>query len=168
MLGLCCCVWSFPSCGEQGLLFVVVFGPLIAVVSLLVKHRLGSVVVVHGPSCSEARGILPDQGSNLCYLQWGQVDSYPPYHQGSPKIFLKIIIKYREQSENRRRQGRRNKPGPDRGCPCRPWLGLWLLLWMTREHCRVLSGRTARHDLTALLRINWRGEEAQGGRKQNT
>ena len=28
----------------------------------------GSVVVAHGPSCSAACGILPDQGSNLCAL----------------------------------------------------------------------------------------------------
>ena len=37
----------------------------------------GSVVVAHGLSCSSARGIVPDQGSNLCLLHW-QVDSYPP------------------------------------------------------------------------------------------
>ena len=34
----------------------------------------GSVVVTHGPSCSAARGILPDQGSNVCPLHW-QADS---------------------------------------------------------------------------------------------
>ena len=28
------------------------------------SRRAGSVVVAHGPSCSEACGILPDQGSN--------------------------------------------------------------------------------------------------------
>ena len=30
----------------------------------------GSVVVAHGPSCSAACGILPDQGSNPCPLHW--------------------------------------------------------------------------------------------------
>ena len=30
-LGLCCCAWAFSSCGEQGLLFVVVCRLLIAV-----------------------------------------------------------------------------------------------------------------------------------------
>ena len=30
--------------------------------------RAGSVVVAHGPSCSAACGILPDQGSNPCPL----------------------------------------------------------------------------------------------------
>ena len=34
-LGLRCCVRSFSSCGERGLLFVVVHGLLIAVTSLL-------------------------------------------------------------------------------------------------------------------------------------
>ena len=30
------------------------------------SRRAGSVVVVHGPSCSTACGIIPDQGSNPC------------------------------------------------------------------------------------------------------
>ena len=29
VLGLHCCMWTFPSRGEQGLLFVTVCGPLI-------------------------------------------------------------------------------------------------------------------------------------------
>ena len=45
----------------------------------------GPVVVAHGPSCSAACGILPDQGSNPCPLQW-QADSQPLCHQGSPKM----------------------------------------------------------------------------------
>ena len=40
MLGLCCWAWAFSSCGEQGLLFVVVRGRLTAVASLVVEHRL--------------------------------------------------------------------------------------------------------------------------------
>ena len=43
----------------------------------------GSVIVAHGPSCSTACGILPDQGSNPCLLHW-QADSQPLCHQGSP------------------------------------------------------------------------------------
>ena len=43
----------------------------------------GSVVVVHGPSCSAACGIFPDQGSNPCPLHW-QADSQPLCHQWSP------------------------------------------------------------------------------------
>ena len=38
------------------------------------SRRAGSVVVAHGPSCSTACGIFPDQGSNPCLLHW-QADS---------------------------------------------------------------------------------------------
>ena len=38
VLGLCCCVQAFSSCGELGLLFVVVRGLLIAVASLVAEH----------------------------------------------------------------------------------------------------------------------------------
>ena len=40
VLGLRCCVWAFSSCGEWGLLFIVVRGLLIAVASLAAEHRL--------------------------------------------------------------------------------------------------------------------------------
>ena len=49
------------------------------------SRRAGSVVVAHGPSCSAACGILPDQGSNPCPLHW-QEDSQPLRHQGSPRL----------------------------------------------------------------------------------
>ena len=49
------------------------------------SRRAGSVIVAHGPSCSAARGIFPDQGSNPCPLHW-QADSQPLRHQGSPPI----------------------------------------------------------------------------------
>ena len=39
VLGLHRCAWAFSSCGEQGLLPVVVRG-LIAVASLVAEHRL--------------------------------------------------------------------------------------------------------------------------------
>ena len=39
-LGLCCCAWAFSSCGERGLLFIVVHGLLIAVASLVAEHGL--------------------------------------------------------------------------------------------------------------------------------
>ena len=47
------------------------------------SRRAGSVIVAHGPSCSAAYGIFPDQGSNPCPLHW-QADSQPLRHQGSP------------------------------------------------------------------------------------
>ena len=40
VLGLRCCVWAFPSCGEWGLLFVAVCGLLIAVAFLFAEHGL--------------------------------------------------------------------------------------------------------------------------------
>ena len=46
------------------------------------SRRAGSVIVAHGPSCSAACGIFPDQGSNPCPLYW-QADSQPLHHQGS-------------------------------------------------------------------------------------
>ena len=49
------------------------------------SRRAGSVVVAHGPSCSAACGIFPDQGSNPCPLHW-QADSQPLHHQGSPSF----------------------------------------------------------------------------------
>ena len=51
------------------------------------SRRAGSVIVAHGPSCSAACGILPDQGSNPCPLHW-QADSQPLRHQGSPSWSL--------------------------------------------------------------------------------
>ena len=39
-LGLCCCTRAFCSCGEQGLLFVVVHGLLTVVASLVAEHGL--------------------------------------------------------------------------------------------------------------------------------
>ena len=51
------------------------------------SRRAGSVIVAHGPSCSVACGIFPDQGSNPCLLHW-QADSQPLRHQGSPSFFF--------------------------------------------------------------------------------
>ena len=80
---------------SEGYTSVVMHGVLIAVVSLLVEHRLWAsglrylwcvalVVVTHRLSCSMACGIFPDQGLNL---HW-QVDSLPLSHQRSPWICL--------------------------------------------------------------------------------
>ena len=56
------------------------------------SRRAGSVAVAHGPSCSAACGIFPDQGSNPCPLHW-QADSQPLRHQGSPsESFFAFIL----------------------------------------------------------------------------
>ena len=39
-LGLCCCARAFSSCGERGLLFIVVRGLLTAVTSLVAEQGL--------------------------------------------------------------------------------------------------------------------------------
>ena len=57
----------------------------------------GSVVVAHGPSCSVACGIFPDQGSNPCPLHW-QADSQPLHHQGSPANFY--VCRPKDGSQN--------------------------------------------------------------------
>ena len=56
-------------------------------------RRAGSVAVAHGPSCSAACGIFPDQGSNPCPLHW-QADSQPLRHQGSPGYLLNNKTEY--------------------------------------------------------------------------
>ena len=40
VLGLCCCVQAFSSCGKQGLLFLAVQGFLTSVAFLVVEHGL--------------------------------------------------------------------------------------------------------------------------------
>ena len=57
------------------------------------SRRAGSVIVAHGPSCSAACGILPDQGLNPCPLHW-QANSQLLRQQGSPtlKILTMVII----------------------------------------------------------------------------
>ena len=80
----------FSSCSQQRLFVIVVLGLLIAVPFLVEEHRLqgtwasvvtadaqysrlvGSVVVVHGLSCSALCGIFLEQGSNPCPLLTNQ------------------------------------------------------------------------------------------------
>ena len=56
------------------------------------SRRAGPAAVAHGPSCSAACGILPDQGPNPHPLH-RQADSQPLRHQGSPfSFFLNLIL----------------------------------------------------------------------------
>ena len=97
----------------------------------------GSVVVAHGPSCSTACGIFPDQGSNPCPLHW-QADSQPLHHQGSPLNLLNqflahficsIHICWAEWDQKHLQTGvvRAEPPSPVT-CP-RGWAGSMLGLW---------------------------------------
>ena len=54
------------------------------------SRRAGSVIVAHGPCCSAACGIFPDQGLNPCPLHW-QADSQPLRHQGSPTAAILTV-----------------------------------------------------------------------------
>ena len=93
MLGLRFCARAFSSCGKQGHSSSRCAG-LSLLWPLLLRstgsRRAGSVVVVHGPSCSAACGIFPDQGLNPCPLHW-QADSQPLRHRGIP-IGLYLIL----------------------------------------------------------------------------
>ena len=93
VLGLRFYVRAFSSCGEWGHSSSRCAG-LSLLRPLLLRsrgsRRAGSVVVVHGPSCSAACGIFPDQSSNPCPLHW-QADSQPLRHQGSPIWFLNCL-----------------------------------------------------------------------------
>ena len=68
------------------------------------SRRAGSAIVAHGPSCSAACGILPDQGSKPCPPHW-QADSQPLRHQGSTLIDQLLtsppIFCFYEQSYNK-------------------------------------------------------------------
>ena len=94
VLGLHFCARTFSSCGERGPLSSRCAG-LSSSRPLLLRstgsRRAGSVVVAHGPSCSAACGIFPDQGSSPCPLHW-QADSQPLRHQGSPLLYSFILI----------------------------------------------------------------------------
>ena len=86
--GLRFCARAFSSRGERGHSSLRCAGLSPSWPLLLrgtASRRAGSVVVAHGPSCSAAYGILPDQGANPRPLHW-QADSQPLCHQGSPQL----------------------------------------------------------------------------------
>ena len=77
---------AFCVGGEQGLLSSCdVRSPHPNSFSCCGVRALGtpaSVVWARGLSCSAARGVFLDQGSNPCLLHW-QMDSHPLYQKGS-------------------------------------------------------------------------------------
>ena len=96
VLGLHFYARAFSSCGEWGHSSSRCAGLSLSRPLLLWStgsRRAGSAVVAHGPSCSAARGIPPDQGSNPCPLHW-QADPQPLRHQGSPLSIFFIIISF--------------------------------------------------------------------------
>ena len=95
VLGLRFCARALSSCGKWGHSSSRCADLSLARPLLLWStgsRCAGSVSVAHGPSCSAARGIFPDQGTNPCPPHW-QADSQPLRHQGSPlSPFLKKIF----------------------------------------------------------------------------
>ena len=95
VLGLRSCARAFFSCGKWGPLFIAVRGASHyrgpSCCWSTGSRCAGSVIVAHGPSCSAACGILPDQGSNPRPLHW-QADSQPLCHQGSPYLSILYIV----------------------------------------------------------------------------
>ena len=104
VLGLSFCARAFSSYSKRGPLFnssswctgLSLSRPLL--LHSTSSRGAGSVAVAHGPSCSAACGIFPDQGSNPCPLYW-QADSQPLRHQGSP-VFLFLSLKNYPQEDN--------------------------------------------------------------------
>ena len=106
VLGLHCCTWAFSSWSEQGLLFIAVaslgaqtLGTQALVVAAPKPWSTGSIVSMHRLSCSVARGIFLDQGSNPCPLPW-QADCSPLSHHGSPLWPFIMIVVWRLRGEN--------------------------------------------------------------------
>ena len=93
VLGLRCCTQAFSSCGKQGLFSSCGATPRL----WSVRAPVGAV---YGLSCLAARGVFPDQRSNLCPLHWQ--DSQPLDHRGSPKDLKKPA--YRSHSWSQKLQ----------------------------------------------------------------
>ena len=94
VLGLRFCARAFSSCSKWGHSSSRCAGPSLSRPLLLRSmgsRRAGSAIVAHGPSCSAACGVFPDQGSNPCPLHW-QADSQPLRHQGSPSCSLLLEL----------------------------------------------------------------------------
>ena len=89
-LGPCWCAPAFSSCSEQA----SHWGSFSCFRVQILGTR-ASVVVALRSGCSVACGIFPDQGLNPYPLAW-QMDSYPLYHQESPRQSFKTLSEQRE------------------------------------------------------------------------
>ena len=74
VLGPCCCMWVFSSCGIRGLLprcgaQVSHCGSFFCCRALALGEW-ASVTRAHGLTCSSVCGIFLDQGLNPCHLHW--------------------------------------------------------------------------------------------------
>ena len=92
MLCLLCCTRLFSSCGEKGLLcsgdaWAPHCGSFSCCAAQILRAQ-ASEAAACGLGFFAACGIFLDQGP--CPLHW-QADSYPLYHQASPKCFFKTV-----------------------------------------------------------------------------
>ena len=128
------------------------------------SRRTGSVVVAHGPSCSAACGIFPEQGSNPCPLHW-QADSQPLCHQGSATniyylkflwasssgtaelgcvtqslMMLQLRLELQSSEGLPRVGGSASKMAHSRGCWQEASVPCWLFLsvWVSPQICRCV------------------------------
>ena len=96
-VGLCCCTWT--SCSERSCSLVVECRLLSVLASLGCRtgprvqgpqqlQPVGSAVVAHGLSCSEACGIFPDQGLNTCPHTGRQI----PKHWTTREVLFLFLI----------------------------------------------------------------------------
>ena len=98
VLGLHCCMQTFSSCGEEGLLSswsarashcsgFSCWGALDLGSQASAVGPVGSVAAARRLSCPEGCEIFPDQWLNVCPL-YCKADSYPLGHQGSTAVTL--------------------------------------------------------------------------------
>ena len=90
VLGLCCCMQTFSSCGEPGLLFIAVHGLLIAGTSLVEEHGLQArglqqLWLVGFSSCGTRAQQLWLAGSRAQAQQLWHMDLVAPRHVGSSR-----------------------------------------------------------------------------------
>ena len=81
---LSCSVWA-SHCGGFSVEACQLQSTWASVAAALRLLSTGSIVVMNALSCPVVCGTFPDQGSNLCLLQW-QAYSLPLSHQGGPKL----------------------------------------------------------------------------------
>ena len=98
------------------------------------SRRAGSVIVAHGPSCSAACGIFPDQGSNPCPVHW-QADSQPLRHQGSPAwAFIEHLLHASTLPDKQ-----------DRYAPCPRGTYKWTRKRQVSRQCSAVSPKSPDH-----------------------
>ena len=85
VLGLCCCTWAFSNCGVRGFHCSSFPG-----CRAEAQGVWALVILAHGPNCFSARGVFPDQRSDLCPL-CQQEDTGPLNHWTSREVLLTLF-----------------------------------------------------------------------------